>query len=73
MSIQAIFDKQDLDFFPEVQQRIKEAGPFEANQMLNKALQVINALFTPVSEQTKEQLKNTNEYILGIFAYKGWI
>ena len=36
MSIQAIFDKQALDFFPEVQQRIKEAGPFEANQMLNK-------------------------------------
>jgi len=73
MSIQAQLNQEALNYCPEVLDRIKNAGDFEANQMKCAYLKIAMELHTPLASQSQQQLKETENYILCLFSDRGWL
>ena len=72
MSIQAILDEQAIERLPLIARVIKQAPPFEANQMRCYALKEINNNTLSLDEMSPNMLDAFEGYLTTMFSFKGW-
>jgi len=77
MTIQAQLDQRAIDMLPRVNAAIKEAKPFEANQMrcstIRNCCNASQNYRCAIAFMTKEELEEFENDLIDSFKFKNWI
>lgn len=73
MPIQSILNEDAMSYVPRIRKLIEEAERFEANQMKEKALQMMSTISPCLQDMNILQIAEFETNLIETFKYKNWI
>ncbi len=73
MSLQAILDNDALNCFPKIQEHIKNAHSFDANQMRCYTIKACCNANPCVADKSLEQIEKFQDDLIDLFVEYSWI